>query len=64
LASLVGASRIRRDAHWLTDVVAGAALGYLTGTTVVRQNSKTDSKITFVPSLSPSFQGFVMQADF
>jgi membrane-associated phospholipid phosphatase len=64
VASLIGVSRIRRDAHWLSDVVAGAALGYLTGTTVVRQNSKTDRKLTFLPSLSPSFQGLVVQGEF
>lgn len=64
LASLVGISRIRRDAHWLSDVVAGAALGYLTGRTVVRQNSKSDRKVTFTPSLSSSFQGLVIQTEF
>ncbi len=64
VASLIGVSRVRRDAHWLSDVVAGAALGYLTGTTVVRQNSKTDRKLTFLPSLSPSFQGLVVQGEF
>jgi membrane-associated phospholipid phosphatase len=30
-ATLVGISRISQNAHWLTDVFAGAALGYVTG---------------------------------
>ncbi len=31
IASLVGVSRITENKHWATDVLAGAALGYLTG---------------------------------
>jgi len=34
-ASLVGISRITQNAHWTTDVIAGAALGYITGKQVV-----------------------------
>lgn len=34
-ASLIGLSRITENKHWLTDVVVGAALGYLTGRQVV-----------------------------
>ena len=36
LASLIGVSRITENVHWTTDVFAGAALGYVTGKTVVR----------------------------
>jgi membrane-associated phospholipid phosphatase len=39
LASVVGASRIQQDKHYLSDVVAGATLGYIVGRTVVRVNS-------------------------
>lgn len=35
-ASLVGISRLSENKHWITDVVAGAALGYLSGKQVVR----------------------------
>jgi hypothetical protein len=31
----VGISRITQNAHWTTDVLAGAALGYITGKQVV-----------------------------
>ena len=34
-ASLIGVSRITENKHWFTDVVAGAALGYLCGRQVV-----------------------------
>lgn len=30
-ASLIGASRITENKHWITDVMVGAALGYVTG---------------------------------
>jgi membrane-associated phospholipid phosphatase len=31
----VGISRITQNAHWTTDVIAGAALGYISGKQVV-----------------------------
>lgn len=34
-ATLVGLSRMTENKHWITDVVAGAALGYLSGRLVV-----------------------------
>jgi membrane-associated phospholipid phosphatase len=40
LAGLMGVSRIHQDKHWLSDVVAGAALGAIVGRTVVRVNGK------------------------
>lgn len=38
VASLVGVSRLQRNKHNLSDVVAGAALGYIVGRTVARVN--------------------------
>jgi len=40
LAGVMGASRINQDKHWFSDVVAGAALGYVVGRTVVRVNRR------------------------
>lgn len=40
LASAVAASRLQRNKHYLSDVVAGATLGYLVGRTVVRENGR------------------------
>jgi membrane-associated phospholipid phosphatase len=38
VASLVAVSRLQRNKHDLSDVVAGAAVGYIVGRTVVRVN--------------------------
>ena len=40
LASLVAVSRLQRNKHYLSDVMAGATLGYIVGRTVVRVNGK------------------------
>jgi len=71
LASLVGLSRLRSNAHWLSDVVAGAALGHLVGLAVVRQNGSPFSirlsaqrSVSFMPSLDSSFRGVVMGMNF
>jgi membrane-associated phospholipid phosphatase len=40
LAGLVGASRLSQNKHYLSDVVAGATLGYIAGRTVVRVNNR------------------------
>ena len=55
VASLVGLSRIYDNKHWLSDVVAGAAIGTLVGNLVSHRSS--DSKLTVVPIGSSNFQG-------
>jgi membrane-associated phospholipid phosphatase len=40
LASAVAVSRLQRDKHYLSDVMAGATLGYIVGRTVVRVNGR------------------------
>jgi membrane-associated phospholipid phosphatase len=52
-ASLIGASRIQSNKHHLSDVVAGAALGYIVGKTVVRENGEPvrgKTRFALVPS--------------
>ncbi|HEX8672908.1 MAG TPA: phosphatase PAP2 family protein [Longimicrobium sp.] len=54
LATLTGTSRIFDDKHWASDVVAGAAIGTLTGLTVVRYShvhpdNYVDRKLTVAP---------------
>ncbi|MEO8819288.1 MAG: phosphatase PAP2 family protein [Ginsengibacter sp.] len=55
-ASLIGASRITQNKHWITDVVVGAALGYVTGKLVdnnyhsytkIKASERTKNKISF-----------------
>ena len=40
LAGAVAVSRLQRNKHYLSDVLAGATLGYIVGRTVVRVNGK------------------------
>ncbi len=40
LAGAMGASRMKQDMHYFSDVVAGATLGYIVGRTVVRVNNR------------------------
>jgi membrane-associated phospholipid phosphatase len=40
VASYVGASRLESEKHFLTDVVAGATLGYIVGRTVTRKRKR------------------------
>ena len=45
LAGLMGVSRIREDKHWLSDVVAGAGLGFVVGRTVARVNGRGHERV-------------------
>lgn len=53
-ASAMAVSRLQRNKHWLSDVVGGAALGYVVGRSVVRVNglpldSKPSPQVSVVP---------------
>jgi membrane-associated phospholipid phosphatase len=57
-ATLVGISRITQNAHWISDVFAGAALGYVTGKQVVynyhryaRLQAGKEKKMSFIFNL-------------
>ncbi|HET7292118.1 MAG TPA: phosphatase PAP2 family protein [Vicinamibacteria bacterium] len=52
VAGLVGLSRIERDKHHLSDVVGGAALGFIVGRTVAREDGepvRRERRVSFVP---------------
>lgn len=56
LAGLVGASRLKQDKHYFSDVMAGATLGYIVGRATVRRNNEAtaaDSPRSPVLSVSP-----------
>ncbi len=54
LAGLMGLSRMNEDKHWLSDVVAGATLGFVVGRTVVRVNGRGAERVSRATwSLSP-----------
>ncbi len=53
LAGLMGVSRIHQDKHGLSDVVAGAALGYISGRTVTRVNGQSERVLRATWNVSP-----------
>lgn len=58
VASMVGLSRIYDNKHWLSDVVAGAAIGTLVGNLV--SNRTSSSKLTVVPVGTANYQGVLL----
>lgn len=52
-AGLIGVSRIQSNKHYLSDVLAGATLGYVVGRTVVRENGEPvgrKTRMSLVPA--------------
>jgi len=70
LASAMGYSRLVRDEHYLSDVVAGATLGLIIGRTTVRVNSRplptTPPRVTWsvAPVLSQQARGLAVRVVF
>jgi len=56
-ASLVGISRIYDNAHWLSDVMAGAAVGYLSVKGVNELYKLAGKKFSFMPEVSYHYYG-------
>lgn len=54
LAGLIGWSRIDQRDHDLSDVVFGAAMGYVIGKSVARHHVEDGSQISILPSVDPS----------
>jgi membrane-associated phospholipid phosphatase len=57
VASFVGASRMASKKHHLSDVVAGATLGYVVGRTVVGGHGGDRRRLLIAPAASPSGDG-------
>ncbi len=55
VATLIGLSRLERTKHHLSDVIAGATMGYIIGRTVVRRERDESSarRVTYAPILLP-----------
>jgi membrane-associated phospholipid phosphatase len=69
LASLVAVSRLQRNKHYLSDVVAGATLGYIVGRTVARVNGKAldapaRAQFTMSPLISKRTRGLTATVTF
>jgi hypothetical protein len=70
-ATLVGLSRINDNAHWATDIMAGAALGYVSakGSLLLynlaeRKLKKGKGKLTAVPNLGSNSASFYFSLTF
>lgn len=55
IATLVGLSRLADDAHWGSDVVGGAFVGFITARASVLD--ETVSKLSIVPIFGPEYSG-------
>jgi hypothetical protein len=62
-ASYVGATRLEENAHYLTDVFAGAAIGYIVGRTVTRSRHKGPRRVewTITPVRGGAAGGLAIQ---
>lgn len=69
IAGTVGLARIEQNAHWTSDVLAGAILGTAIGNAVVILNERQrrgapGPKLTFSPLLAPRGGGLLVSASF
>jgi membrane-associated phospholipid phosphatase len=69
IAGTVGLARIEQNAHWTSDVLAGAILGTAIGNAVVLLNDRQrrgaeGPKVTFSPLVSPHGGGLLLTASF
>ena len=49
IAALVGLARIEQEAHFPSDVAAGAVIGTVVGKTIVRYNKDLHKGVTLTP---------------
>jgi membrane-associated phospholipid phosphatase len=64
-ASLVATARIYHNAHFASDVLAGALIGHAIGRLVVRHRDQMHgSKVTLAPVAGPGFTGLAGGGDF
>ncbi len=65
VAALVGIARTYHDAHFASDVVAGAMIGTLVGKSVVSYNrERRAGKVAVVPDLAPGLVGVRLEGNF
>lgn len=60
IASVVGISRIHDNAHWASDVMTGAAIGFLSAKASVGLYKLASRKFRFLPFYNKSIAGFTM----
>lgn len=57
LASMVGLSRIYENEHWASDVLGGAAIGFLSAQGMNKLYNILGRKLTFLPDIGPHYYG-------
>ncbi len=62
-AGFVGYTRLQNDKHWLSDVVAGAGLGLLSGRAVWRVH-REEGRVAVLPWLAPGQAGALVSTRF
>ena len=64
-AVVISASRLKKDRHWLSDVVGGAALGYIVGRDVSLNTGGTRDSMQFdvYPTFMPGKKEFGLNAN-
>lgn len=50
-AAYIGASRLKKNTHYLSDVIAGAGIGYLVGKTITRRRQIQEQKLLWMPTI-------------
>ena len=63
LATLVGVARVHDHAHWLSDAVAGAAIGTVTGRFIVATNKRYRTRWTVTPIYDKERRGLLIRID-
>lgn len=64
LATLTSLSRINEDAHWASDILVGAAMGYFISKTIVRQHAKPDTRLGIAPLVGGAQHGVLVTYQF
>lgn len=65
IAGLVGIARTYHDAHFASDVVAGAMIGTLVGKSVVRYNrERRAGQVAVLPEIAPGMLGLRLSGNF
>lgn len=65
IAGLVGLARTYHDAHFASDVLAGAMIGTLVGNSVVGYNrERRAGKVALVPDIAPGMMGLRLAGNF
>lgn len=57
-------SRLSKERHWVTDVVAGAALGTLTGYWLARRHLRQSTPLEVTPHFGPDHRGLTLRYTF